>query len=213
MKTIILIIAAITFMAFNSSAQEKKKDLREKLLFGIKAGGNYSNVYDTKGENFVSDPKFGFATGLFVAIPIGAVLGIQPEILYSEKGFKATGTFLGASYKLMRTTSYIDVPLLCAFKPSGSITFLAGPQYSFLLQEKNTFDNGITSVEQVQEFTKNNTRRNTLCFTGGFDINAEHIIFSARAGWDILNNNSDGTSTTPRYKNVWYQATLGYRFY
>jgi hypothetical protein len=33
-----------------------------------------------------------------------------------------------------------------------------------------------------------------------------------RGSWDLKNNNGDGTSTTPRYKNVWYQATVGYRF-
>ena len=30
---------------------------------------------------------------------------------------------------------------------------------------------------------------------------------------DIQNNNGDGTSTTPRYKNVWFQGTLGFKFY
>jgi hypothetical protein len=34
-----------------------------------------------------------------------------------------------------------------------------------------------------------------------------NIVIGARAGWDLLNNKGDGTSTTPRYKNMWYQAT------
>jgi hypothetical protein len=52
-----------------------------------------------------------------------------------------------------------------------------------------------------------------LCLTGGFDITMKHIVLSARAGWDLQENHSDGTSSTPRYKNVWYQGTIGYRFY
>jgi len=43
------------------------------------------------------------------------------------------------------------------------------------------------------------------------DINLNNIVIGARAGWDLFNNNGDGTSTTPRYKNVWAQATVGIR--
>jgi len=99
--------------------------------------------------------------------------------------------------------------LLLALKPSGYFTILAGPQYSFLLKQKDVFAN----VAQEQEFDNDNIRKNILCFLGGFDININHIVFGARAGWDIQNNNGDGTSTNPRYKNVWYQGTLGIRFY
>jgi hypothetical protein len=38
-------------------------------------------------------------------------------------------------------------------------------------------------------------------------------VLSARSGWDVQRNNGDGTSSIPRYKNVWFQATIGYRFY
>ena len=37
---------------------------------------------------------------------------------------------------------------------------------------------------------------------------ATHICPNAPT---IQNNNGDGTSATPRYKNVWYQATIGLR--
>lgn len=213
MKTLILMIVAITFMVYNSSAQKKEGDLRGKIIFGAKVGANYSNVYDTQGEEFDADPKFGLAAGAFLAIPIGEAIGVQPELLYSQKGFQATGRILESTYKFTRTTSYLDVPLLFAFKPSKVLTLLAGPQYSYLISKKDVFDNGTTTVAQEQEFKNDNIRKNTLCFKGGFDINADHLVFSARVGWDILNNNGNGTSTTPRYKNVWYQATFGYRFY
>lgn len=211
MKKIILIIGAITTMANFSSAQET--DLRERLLFGLKAGVNYSNVYDTQGEEFQADPKLGLAAGAFIAIPIGKYLGIQPEVLYSQKGFKATGRILGGNYEFTRTTSFIDVPLLVSFKPSEFITLLAGPQYSYLIKQSDVFANSSTSFLQEQEFENDNIRKNILCLTGGVDITMKHIVLGARVGWDIQNNNGDGTSATPRYKNVWYQATVGYRFY
>ncbi|MDP1745579.1 MAG: porin family protein [Bacteroidota bacterium] len=211
MKKIILIIGAVTTMANFSSAQET--DLRERLLFGLKAGVNYSNVYDTQGEEFQADPKLGLAAGAFIAIPIGKYLGIQPEVLYSQKGFKATGRILGGNYEFTRTTNFIDVPLLVSFKPSEFLTLLAGPQYSYLIKQSDVFANSSTSILQEQEFENDNIRKNILCLTGGVDLTLKHIVLGARVGWDIQNNNGDGTSSTPRYKNVWYQATVGYRFY
>ncbi|HWY37824.1 MAG TPA: porin family protein [Bacteroidia bacterium] len=217
MKKIILLIATLTSMLSHSNAQENDKDnktdFRNRLLFGLKAGANYSNVYDSQGESFQASPKFGLAAGAFLAIPIGKYLGIQPEVLFSQKGFQATGRILGGSYDLTRTTDYIDVPLLFAFKPSEFFTLLAGPQYSYLLKQTDVFTNGTTSAAQETEFENNNVRKNTLCLAAGIDITMKHIVIGARAAWDIQNNNGDGTSTTPRYKNAWYQVTLGYRFF
>jgi len=212
MKKIILIVATITLMVNNSIGQSSI-DVRDKLIFGAKLGANYSNVYDEAGEDFVANAKLGAALGAYLSIPIGKYIGVQPEVLLSQKGFQATGRILGNTYNFTRTTTYLDVPVLFAFKPSEFFTLVAGPQYSYLLIQKDVFKNASTSIEQEQEFVNDNIRKNTFCVTGGADINIKHIVISARAGWDIQNNNGNGTSTTPRYKNVWYQATVGYRFY
>jgi len=212
MKKIILAIAAATFMVNMSSAQEEPLDLRENLTFGIKAGINLSNVYDSQGEDFENDAKIGFAGGAFVAIPLGTYIGIQPEVLYSQKGFKATGSVLGSDYEFKRTTNYLDVPLFLAVKPSSTVTLLAGPQFSWLLDGKYDFENDIISGGIGQEFDNDDVRNNTLCLTGGIDFTLDNLVISGRAGWDLKENNKDGTSTTPRYKNVWLQATLGFRF-
>jgi hypothetical protein len=213
MKKTILTIAILSSLITGYKAQENKTDFRDKLTFGLKAGLNYSNVYDSQGEDFTADPKFGLAAGIFIAIPFGKYFGIQPEALISQKGFHAKGTILGNTYKFTRTTTYLDVPLFFAVKPSEFLTLLAGPQYSYLLKQSDVFANATTSIEQETEFVNDNVRKNTFGFAGGLDINLKHIVIGARAGFDVMNNNGDGTSTTPRYKNAWYQATIGYRFY
>ncbi len=187
-------------------------DFRDRLMVGLKIGANYSNVYDSKGEQFKSDPKFGLAGGLFLAIPIGRYFGLQPEVLFSQKGFQATGNILGSSYSLTRTTDFIDVPLFFAFKPSEFISLLAGPEFSYLIKKKDVFTNTATSYSQEKEFSNDNIRKNIFGFIVGADITIKHIVLGVRAAWDVQNNNGDGTSSTPRYKNVWYQATIGYRF-
>jgi hypothetical protein len=210
-KTILMILA-VSVMANISSAQDNKTDFRNKLQFGLKIGANYSNVYNVKSSEFNADAKFGFAGGAFVAIPIGTYLGVQPEIQYSQKGYKATGSVLGLTYKYTSTSTYIDVPILFALKPSEFITILAGPQYSYLIKQEDVFTSSFINSDQEQDFKNNNIRKNTLCFTGGLDITIKNIVIGARVGWDLLTNNGDGTSTNPRYKNEWYQATIGYRF-
>jgi hypothetical protein len=208
MKKIILLTLAITLMVYNIKAQENNRDFRNKLQVGMKIGFNYSNVYDTQGEAFNTDPKIGLVAGGFLSIPIGKYLGFQPEILFSQKGFHATGRVLTIPYELTRTTNFIDVPLLFQLKPASFITLVAGPQFSFLLKQKDEFAN----TTQEEEFKNDNIRKNILCFLGGADLNLNHVVLGARVGWDIQNNNGDGTSTTPRYKNVWYQATIGFKF-
>jgi hypothetical protein len=212
MKKSVLLIMGLTLMAGTLSAQNNETDLRERLMFGLKAGLNISNVYDTKGEDFEAESKTGLAIGGFVSIPFGKYIGVQPEILFSQKGFKGTGTLFGSPYNISRTINFIDVPLLFALKPSEFFTVVAGPQFSYLLSQKNEFKNATTSIAQEQEFENDDIRKNTLCFTGGVDLTLKHLVLGTRVGWDVQSNKGDGSSSTPRYRNVWYQGTIGYRF-
>lgn len=183
------------------------------IALGLKAGLNYSNVYDSEGEDFIADPKTGFAGGAFVMFPIGKYFGVQPEILLSQRGFSATGRLLGSVYSLTQTTTFVDVPLLLTIRPVSFISILVGPQYSYLTRQKNVFNNDIRNIIQEQEFKNDDIRKNMLCFTGGLDIMVKRLVIGARVGWDFQRNQGDGISETPRYKNTWVQATLGYKIW
>lgn len=213
MKKVILMIALVTISLTNGNAQSTTtNDKRQALSFGLKVGANYSNVYDSENEDFVADSKIGFAGGVFVAIPLGKFVGIQPEVMYSQKGFKSSGTYFGSTYEMTRTTEFIDVPVLLAVKPIEQITLLFGPQFSYLMKQKDEFTGGNISSTQQQEFDNDDITKNIMGLTGGADINLNNLVLGVRAGWDIKTNEGDGNSSTPRYKNMWYQATVGYRF-
>jgi hypothetical protein len=77
------------------------------------------------------------------------------------------------------------------------------------VKQKDVFTSGSLTVNDEQNFEND---KSVLCFVGGIDINLEQFVLGVRAGWDLQNNNGDGTSSNPRYKNVWYQATLGFKF-
>lgn len=214
MKKIVVMVTLFAAIggAANAQTSSKENNTSNDLHFGIKAGGNVSNVYDSEGKDFEAEAKVGAVLGGFLSIPFGKYVGIQPEVLFSQKGFKGTGSILGNPYEFKRTTNFLDVPILLAIKPSSSFTLLVGPQYSFLLSEKREFNSSAFSTLQENEFNNDNIRKNILGLTGGFDVNLDKVVIGARAGWDLQNNKGDGTSSTPRYRNAWYQATIGYRF-
>lgn len=207
MKKLIVLLLSIVFTGNFMTAQDE----RAQFQLGIKLGTNYANVYDEQGEEFRADGKFGFAGGVFLAIPLGSFAGIQPEVLFSQKGFKATGKLLGSEYGLTRTSNYIDVPIYLTIKPFNGLSLVVGPQFSFLLEQKDVFENSSTSFEQTEIFKNDNLRKNIFGISTGLDLSLGHIVLGGRGGWDLTTNHGDGTSTTPRYKNAWLQATIGFR--
>jgi hypothetical protein len=185
-------------------------DSRNELAFGLKAGVNFSNVYDEQGDNFVADGKVGIAAGAFLSVPITKFIGFQPEVMYSQKGFKQTGMFLGNNFEYKRTSTFLDIPLQLQIKPIEQLTLLVGPQYSYLLETKNEI-NGNSSATQ-EDINSDNLRKNIFGFVVGADLNFQNLVLSTRAGWDISKSNEDGDTTNPRYKNQVIQVTLGYKF-
>jgi hypothetical protein len=205
------IFISLFLIAASKPVLAQMDDNRDVLSFGVKAGLNMSNVWDSKGQDFVADPKYGLAGGAFLSLPIGKYLGVQPEVMISQKGFKGSGNLLGFSYSNTRTTTFIDVPLLVQFKPIQYFTLLAGPQFSYLLKEKNVYTFGSNSTQQEQAFNNEDPRNNIMGFVVGADININMIVISARAAWDFQTNNKNSVSTTPRYKNQLLQLTVGFR--
>ena len=202
-KSFFLVLFALLFISLQA---------QNGISFGVKGGLNIANIYDSKGNDYAANAKTGFAAGGFLHVPIGSFLGIQPEVMYSQKGYLTSGTVLGLDYSTSRTSDYLDIPILLAFKPLDMVTLLVGPQYSYLLKQTTHDVTPVSNKTVVDDFTNDNIRRNTFGLVIGTDVNFSVLVLSGRVAWDLYDNNGDGTSTTPRYKNVVGQITLGYRF-
>jgi hypothetical protein len=209
-SAVVLYMSIITVM--HGQEEASKKDGRNDFHLGLKAGINNSNVYDEDGEMFNAEPKYGFAGGVFLSVPIGKFLGVQPAVLLSQKGFHATGELLETKYDLKRTTTFLDVPLLIELKPLRFVTIVGGPQYSYLLNQVDVVNSGSNTAVQEEKFKNDDIRKNILSGVVGFDLNFNRMIFSGRYNFDLQKNNGNGSSETPRYKNIWLQATVGIRF-
>ena len=204
------IIALALFSTHTAIAQDQtsstayKMDSREEVKVGIKAGMYYSNVYSESGEDFVADGKAGLAAGIFVSIPLGQLVGIQPELMYSQKGFK--GEVLGLDYKA--TFNYLDLPVHLQIKPSENFSILAGPQFSYLLSSK--YDLGSFSTVNEEDLEDENNRA-TIGLSAGIDFTVQNFLISARGSWDLSKMNKDNSTSDINYKNQLFQVTLGYR--
>jgi hypothetical protein len=152
----------------------------------------------------------GLVMGAFVNIPIGPSLGFQPELLYSSKGFRGEWPWNGTTYKFTRTTGYIDMPLLLAYKMGPQISLLAGPHVSYLLFQKDEVKNADFSLAHHQTFNTANPRRNAFGMTAGVDFYIRALVIGGRAGCDLTRNTGDGSSSMPTYKNIWLQASIGF---
>ena len=206
----LVVLATIISTSLFAQDNSGSSDTRDNVSFGIKAGVNFSNVYDEEGEDFVADGKVGFAGGVFVTFPLGTYFGIQPEVMYSQKGFKVTGDFLGADYEIKRTTTYLDIPLHLQIKPIENLSLLVGPQFSYLLKTKNEF-NGLSS-EDEREINDENYKKGVLGLSVGADFHIQNFLISARGSWDLSKTDTDGDTSDIRYKNQVIQLTVGYKF-
>lgn len=218
MKVAAALMITLAF-SFSLAAQEEQsprpssREARQKLVFGLKAGLNSSNVYDQSNNTFAAAPKIGGMAGTFLSIPVGRLLGFQPELHISQKGFVASGQMSLQPYTLTRTTTHVDIPLLVQLKPFSFLSLLAGPQYSYLIKQRDEVVSNGQYEEVSQTFRTNNLHKNLLGIVAGADINLWHLVVSLRTGWDVTANHGDGSASTPRYKNLWLQGAIGYRIY
>lgn len=208
MKESLLVVFLCFFLSPVSINAQTPENENRLMKVGIKAGLNNSNVWDEGDHEAIADSKIGLAGGLFLFVPLSYSFGIQPELLISQKGYRHSNEFSGSSYYFRRTATYLDVPLNLYIKPDDLFTIVAGPQYSYLIYQK---DNHNYDEEWVNtSFVSGKVRQNSFGFVGGVDFDFNDFVFSFRLLWDFLEH--DGDSSTPTYRNQSAQFTVGYNF-
>ena len=161
-------------MAAFSSAQA------QNVRIGLRAGANYSNLAGNIQNQSTYNNKIGFLGGVMLNVPLlpDGFLSLQPEVLYSQKGFENKPTeyssVLGTQKREGSVNyNYLDVPVLLKIKAAG-LVFEGGPQYSYLLSANNqtkttttpTFGN--PSVSDTQNKTDvSGLNRNELGYVAG----------------------------------------------
>lgn len=209
-RNCLLALLIFAFATVQAQTPDKYKDDQVPRL-GIKGGLSMASIIKTNGSGFSSTPLYGFNGGVVFQLPLGDVIGLQPELLFSQKGYHATGsTFIG-SYDYKRYLNFLDIPLLLRISPIKTFGIVLGPQYSYLLSTKTSFKTGSTSYVQTVNNENSNITKNIFGGVIGVDVNVNSFLFIyGRYTIDFKNNNGDGTSNTPAYKNQVFQVGAGF---
>jgi hypothetical protein len=140
MKKIFLAISMIALFAAGAAAQG--------ISGGIKGGLNLANLNGDDVSD--TDIKTGFHLGGYVNVAFGGALSLQPELLYSTVGAKASED--GGDFKW--NLSYVSVPVMLMYS-FGTLNVQAGPQFGFLTGSKWEVEEAGDSYElDVKDDTK-----------------------------------------------------------
>jgi hypothetical protein len=125
---------------------------------GIKGGYNLAAVsFDGDGE---TEQRHGFHIGVYGESFISESFSIQPELMYSQQGYKITNSSGTFTQKL----DYINLPIMLKAYPSKNFFLEAGPQIGLAVSHKEEYD-GLFSGSQ--EYDPNNFDWG-INFGGGF---------------------------------------------
>jgi hypothetical protein len=203
----VLLIAAAADAQRRGYRQQRVSDDFYRPRVGITGGLNIANTISSRNSDFSTDTKLGANVGLFVDIPIIYPLSFQPEVLFSQKGYRANTVYGDFAQR----ANFIDVPILAKVKLAPSFNILVGPQVSFLMNTRNTYYDGFDVIQQTK-YTYNGDKT----FVGGvlgvaFDLN-RNVDLRGRYTVDFQENNPNGSSGTPDFRNQVWQVGLGIKF-
>lgn len=191
---------------------------------GIRVGANFSNLEgDLENESRYKN-KIGFQGGFTYGIGvINNFFFIQPELLYSTKGFKYQDSEIalpvGGTVRREGSMNYnyLDLPLLAKIK-AGPIYFEGGPQASYLLSVNNKINetlNGEHYSSTTTESDIDGLKRFEIGYAAGVGFVINGISLGVRYNGslsDFVNKNPEeyfeGDLTNARHSTI--MATLGF---
>ncbi|MBF8455842.1 PorT family protein [Kaistella sp. G5-32] len=183
MKKVFLVGAIALFGAMNAQT------------FGLKAGMNVSSVSESGTKS-----KVGFYGGVLMNAPIASSFSIQPEVLYSGKGFKVDSGIGDVTGNL----DYISIPVMIQYNVVPQFYLEAGPEFSFLISANAK--GGGASVDVKDSFNGFDVGVGLgagYYFIPSVGINARYV-----AGFTDIVKNNPGSSV----KNGVFQVGLTYKF-
>jgi hypothetical protein len=197
MKNSTVLVAALLSVAAFSSAQA------QGVRLGLRAGANYSNLSgNIKNENTYNN-KLGFVGGVMLNAPIVEnFFSIQPELLYSQKGFENKPTeytnILGYQTKREGKVNYnyLDLPILAKINADG-FYFEAGPQISYLLSSSNETKTTRTNTVSGEVKTFEAENKNDVS-----ELNRTELGYAAGLGYQAENGLSIGLRYTGAFSDL-----------
>jgi hypothetical protein len=163
MKKLLLIIALISSSAL--SAQH----------IGIKGGLNLAKLSIDDVDNKF---RYGYAIGGYIHLPIGELLGVQPELLYATKGSRATYDIATIDGESTLDLNYLELPVLAVVKIGDFAEVHGGPYLGYLTNAAIDLDGEF--IDEEGDLERDDFRAIDYGFAVGLGVNFGILQVGAR---------------------------------
>jgi hypothetical protein len=183
-----------------------------QFAVGIKGGLNFSKIDPQASVATNLDGATGFHGGAFALIKV-AMIGIQPELLFSKQGseFKVNTTDYEANF------DYINVPIILKFYLPLGLNLQAGPQFGFLtIADLKQTASGTQSPQDVKNLFADKSDMSIAVGAGwdlpfGLTVDARYNL--GLSEMTFTTPSSSGSSTQVAFKNKVIQISVGYKLF
>ena len=166
MKKLILMLLLLTtvVMAGFRRVQYDKPKSNSGVKLSIALSNHIGEDAETDGS--YNEAKFGYGIGIFSIIPISNIFSIQPELLFTQKGYIEVNDRVFYSDKRV-TQNYIQIPVLLAIKTVASLKLYGGGYIGYLTNIWVRSSNMSPSERRDEE---RKLEKNTKSFDAGFAV-------------------------------------------
>ena len=214
MRKIALLIALTFFGLTQANAQN----------FGFKGGYNYSSFNGEVAKDNTLKGLSGFYVGALLELPLGDVLSLQPEVIYSRQGAAWEKDYnvpiLGkGSLKNDLRLDYLNIPVMAKVN-LGPLFLQGGVQFGFLVGKPET-SSTVNGRRITEEVDKDAYASFDFGVGAGLGVNLnQHFFIEARYTHSLTNaldpdNNSlknARISDDNNFKNAVLSVGLGVKF-
>ncbi|ERI61223.1 hypothetical protein HMPREF1551_02811 [Capnocytophaga sp. oral taxon 863 str. F0517] len=214
MRKIVFLIA-LSILGFTQAHAQK---------FGFKGGYNYSSLNGEVAQNSTLKGLNGFYVGALMELPMGDVLALQPEIIYSRQGaaweYEYDVLLLGKGViKSDLRLDYLNIPVMAKVN-LGPLFLQGGVQFGFLVNNPEISVSALGN-RISKELDKDAYAAFDFGVGAGLGINlSEHFFVEARYTHSLTNafdpnNNSLKNlqiSNKNNFKNAVLALGLGVKF-
>ena len=209
MRKIALLIALTIFGLTQANAQN----------FGFKGGYNYSSFNGDVAKDNTLKGLSGFYVGALLELPLGDVISLQPEVIYSRQGAVWEQKDILGEFKKDFKLDYLNIPVMAKVN-LGPLFLQGGVQFGFLVGKPEvSYTRGAQRISQ--KLDKDAYASFDFGVGAGLGVNlSQHFFVEARYTHSLTNaldpnNNSlknAHISDDNNFKNAVLSLGLGVKF-
>jgi len=209
MRKIALLIALTIFGLTQANAQN----------FGFKGGYNYSSFNGDVAKDNTLKGLSGFYVGALLELPLGDVISLQPEVIYSRQGAAWEQKNILGEFKKDLKLDYLNIPVMAKVN-LGPLFLQGGVQFGFLVGKPEvSYTRGAQRV--TEKVDKDAYASFDFGVGAGLGVNlSQHFFVEARYTHSLTNaldpnNNSlknAHISDDNNFKNAVLSVGIGVKF-